>query len=183
MSAGAASDRWKEERAKTQELLGKILMLWGDIMGLVYRLPEALGFSNPEAIQLGLAQINGDASRVAYLSKLLKHEPKLADVDAQRSADALAALSKLKKMNDRRDGFVHGVPVLTMKRHRDTREIIRDGCYLIQTRELDEKNRYLKVPEAAETFIAELEAIHEQLLRVTSPLLFEDWERILGTQP
>lgn len=102
VSAGAASDRWKEERAKTQELLGKILMLWGDIMGLVYRLPEALGFSNPEAIQLGLAQINGDASRVAYLSKLLKHEPKLADVDAQRSADALAALSKLK--NERQAG-------------------------------------------------------------------------------
>ncbi|EEY07067.1 predicted protein [Brucella pinnipedialis M163/99/10] len=65
-----------------------------------------------------------------------------------------------------------------MKRDQDTRETIRDGCYLIQTRELDEKDRYLKVPEAAETFLTELQEVYDQLLQVTVPMLFEDWQQL-----
>lgn len=183
MNEGTASARWKEERAKTQELLGKIVMLWGDIMGLVYRLPEALGFSGPEAIQLGIAQLNGDGQRFDYLSSLLKHEPNLAHTDSARTANALAALSTLTKMNKTRDSLIHGIPVLSFKRRLDTKETVRAGCYLIQTRKLVEKDRYLKVPETAQAFIAELEAVHEQLLQVTHPLLFEDWEQIWGKQP
>ncbi len=183
MNEGTASARWKDERAKTQELLGKIVMLWGDIMGLVYRLPEALGFSDPEAIQLGLAQFNGDGSRFEYLSKLLKHEPKLADSNQERTTDALRVLAALEKMNKRRDNFVHGVPILSFKRNIDNKEVIRDGCYLVLTRKLVEKDRYLKVPEAAQEFIEELEEVYEQLLRVTTPMLFEDWENIWGSQP
>lgn len=178
MNAGTAVSRWTEEKAQTKVLLGEIVMLWGDVMASVYRLPSAPGLANPEAIQLGLAHLNGDGTRFTYLSKLLRHNPKLADVDEQRIADTIAVLARLNKMNKQRDSFVHGLPVLTMKRDQDTRETIRDGCYLIQTRELDEKDRYLKVPEAAETFLTELQEVYDQLLQVTVPMLFEDWQQL-----
>lgn len=117
------------------------------------------------------------------MSRALRHEPKLTEANEECVANAITVLLQLKKLNEKRDRFVHGLPVISMKRDLSTKEVLRNGFYLIQTRKLDEKQRYLKVPEAAEAFLAELEQGYEQLLRVAKPMLFEDWERLWGVQP
>jgi hypothetical protein len=176
-------DKLREQKAQTQELLGRIVMLWGDIMGLVYSLPEVLEFSSPDAIKLCLAELNGDGTRIDHLAKLLKHKPKFAGVGEERIATTLRVLAKLKGLAIKRDAFIHGVPTMTMQRDIHTKELVLDGCYLIQTRKLDEKARYMKVPEAAEEFLNDLTSAYDELLRIARPMLFEDWHRLWLTAP
>ncbi len=158
-------------------------MKWGDIMGLVYGLPNDLEFSSPDAIKLCLAQLNGDGTRIDHLIKLLKHQPSFAGVNEDRVTATLAILAKLKTLSHKRDIFIHGVPTISVKRDVATKEVIRDGCYLIQTRQPDEGRKYVKVPEAAEDFLIELGGAYDELLKVARPMLFEDWLELWLTAP
>lgn len=171
-------DEWRE----TEALLGKIVIEWGKAMGLVYSLPKEMGFPNFAAIRLGLAHFNSDSLRLAYMEKLISHKPPLFDDPRARSEQALAALKALEKLTRERDSLMHGIPVSDYVRDRKTREIIREGAYLVQQRKWD-SSRFIKVPDAAVDHLRKLKEANETLLRVAKPMLFENWVEIFGFQP
>nr|ABD75130.1 hypothetical protein [Sinorhizobium saheli] len=137
-------DEWRE----TEALLGKIVIEWGKAMGLVYSLPKEMGFENFAAIRLGLAQFNSDGLRLAYMRKLIAHEPNLFNDSRDRAEQAMAALKVLADLGPERDALMHGIPVSDYTRDPATKKIVREGAYLIQQRKWD-NSRYLKVPYAA----------------------------------
>ncbi len=180
---GKGQRLFDREWEETEALLGKIVMTWGDAMSLVYGLPQDLGFESPAAIQLCLANANGDGSRISQMKSLLRHEPILYEKNAQRKEDAIKALSNLEKLIPERDSLIHGVPTKLMKRDIYTMETVRLGVYMIQQRKWNEDERFIKVPEAAEAHLEKLKEGREMLLRVAKPMLFEDWEAIFGDLP
>ncbi|TWA55659.1 hypothetical protein FB008_102227 [Sinorhizobium medicae] len=171
-----------EEWRETEALLGKIVIEWGKAMGLVYSLPKEMGFENFAAIRLGLAQFNSDGLRLAYMEKLISHEPRLFHDPRDRAELALAALKALGKLGSERDALMHGIPVSDYARDPKTREKIREGAYLIQQRKWD-KGRFIKVPDAAVHHLKKLKEVNVTLLRVAKPMLFEGWVEIFGFHP
>lgn len=167
-----------EDWREIESLLGKTVTQWGHAMGLVYSLPEQMHFENFAAIRLALAQLNGDGSRIAFMQRLIKHRPILFDDPRERTQEALAALKELFRIVPERDAIVHGIPVWSYKRDALTKEIIREGAYMVQQREWDDANRFVKVPEQIITHLEKLEKAHDSLLRVARPMLFEEWEEI-----
>lgn len=172
-----------DEWLKTEVLIGKIVIRWGYAMGLVYSLPEEMGFQNFAAIRLGLAQLNGDGTRLTHMRKLIEHEPKLFEDPKNRSVQAIKALKSLERLIPERDALIHGIPVSSYKRDPRTKERILEGAYMIQQRQWLDSERYVKVPELATEHLNKLESAYESIQRVARPMLFEDWETIFGFLP
>lgn len=173
-------DDLDKQWADTERLLGQIVMKWGQTMGMVYGLASDLEFEAPDAIRLCLAGANGDGSRITQMLNLLRHQPLLMSPNTARTAEAVAALKQVQSLIEKRDSLIHGVPIISLKRDVKTRKVIRQGCYLIQQRIWDEEKRFVKVPEAAQRHLDELEKASDALLRVARPMLFEDWEKLFG---
>jgi hypothetical protein len=172
-----------DEWLKTEVLIGKIVVRWGYAMGLVYSLPEEMGFQNFAAIRLGLAQLNGDGTRLTHMRKLIEHEPKLFEDWKDRSVQAIKALKSLERLVPERDALVHGIPVYSYKKDPKTKETTLKGAYMIQQRHWLDSERYLKVPEVATKHLDNIESAYESIQRVARPMLFEDWESIFGFFP
>jgi hypothetical protein len=170
-------DEWRE----TEALLGKIVIEWGKAMGLVYSLPQEMGFENFAAIRLGLAHFNSDGLRLSYMEKLIAHKPQLFYDARGRTEQALTALKVLGKLAPERDSLMHGIPVSDYARDPKSREIIRRGAYLIQQRKWD-NSRFIKVPDAAVDHLKKLKEANASLLRVAKPMLYEAWEEIFGPE-
>lgn len=170
----------EEQWTEIERLVGRVVLRWGRLMGLVYALPEKLGFPNDKAIVLGLAQLSGDGSRLDYMRKLLQHAPPLHSTDCATNVAVLRALKSIAALIPERDSIVHGIPLWSMKRDAKTRLVIRDGYYLSQPRQWDESTKYLKVPEVVQDHLAKLDAAYESLLPFAAPILFKDWSEIFG---
>lgn len=175
--------RHEDDWSRTEALIGKIVIQWGHAMGLVYSLPKEMGFENFAAIRLGLAQLNGDGHRLSYMRKLIEHKPSLFHDPRQRERELNIALKSLERIVPERDALIHGIPVATYERDPETREIIREGAYMVQQREWQDSNRFIKIPEVAHDHLQKLEMAHESLQRVAKPMLFETWEEIFGFRP
>lgn len=177
---------WKDW-TDVEALIGRIVIKWGHAMGLVYKLPERMGFENFEAIRFGLAQMAGDSPRIEYIRKLVAYEPRLfvhptisgneIGVFQQQVRGALKTLGELTK---ERDAIIHGIPVFSVKQDLKTGKVVRRGKYLVQHREWDEGKQYLPMPDAANVHLRKLDAVYQGLQEKATPMLFEDWEGIFG---
>lgn len=174
--------RHHEDWRETEALLGKIVITWGYAMGLVYSLAQEMGFQNFAAIRLGLAQLNGDGTRLSHMRKLIEYEPKLFDDPRGRNVEAILALKALEKLVPARDALIHGIPVSSYTRDPATRAFIREGAYMIQQRHWSESERFVKVPERAREHLEKLESAYEGMQRVANPMLFEDWHSLFGVE-
>ncbi|WP_167693601.1 hypothetical protein [Sinorhizobium meliloti] len=175
--------RHHDEWLKTESLFGKIVVRWGQAMGLVYSLPEEMGFRNFAAIRLGLAQLNGDGTRLTHMRKLIEHEPKLFEDWKDRSGQAIKALQSLERLVPERDALIHGIPVSSSKMNPGTKETILEGAYLVQQHHWLDSERYVKVPEIATKHLEKIRSAYETMQRVALPMLFEDWETTFGFVP
>jgi len=164
-------------------LLGKIVVRWGQAMGLVYSLPEEMGFQNFAAIRLGLAQLNGDGTRLTHMRKLIEHEPKLFEDWKDRSVQAIKALQSLERLVPERDALIHGIPVSSYTMNAGIKETILEGAYLVQQHRWLDSERYVKVPEIATKHLEKIRSAYDTMQRVALPMLFEDWETTFGFVP
>lgn len=170
---------WDNRWAETRELLGQIVFRWGAAMGLVYAIPKSLEFENEAAIRLGLAALNGDGARIQHLMALISHPENLTPAESGRKEEAKKALKKLAGLTAERDGLIHGIPIISFKRDLPSSHVVRNGCYLVQERAVDDERRFIKVPDAATEHLAKLNDAYNDLQKVAHPILFEEWVAFL----
>lgn len=170
---------WEE----IEKLVGRVVLKWGRLMGLIYGLPSELGFPNSKAVALGLAQMSGDGSRLDYMRKLLQHSPPLHRASEEAVISLLSQLKILSGLIKERDSIIHGIPVWSMKKDTKSRKIIRHGYYLVQHRQWDEGRRFLKIPERVHSHIEQIDQAYSSIFPLAKPLVYADWQDLIGGGP
>ncbi|WP_420004396.1 hypothetical protein [Arenibacterium sp. LLYu02] len=162
--AESLQELWDAARYK----IGDCVLIWGTAMSTVYRIPATFGMENAEEFQIHLAGLSGDSQRIRTLIRGIKDLPATSeDEEIQSRSGAVSALKLLDKLSDDRDAIVHGLPVYNMKSDRNTREIIRNGLFLVQTRKADEAKRFRDLFQATEDFLSKMSPIVSSLRRVS----------------
>lgn len=184
MNLPERNDSWTEHWAPMEALLGRVVTDWGQTMALVYNLPDALGLEKAEKLQGRLAWMTGDHARIQCLLDIIEHSPLSPEnANSEKRALVAQALCELKRLAGLRDALVHGLPVVSFKRDLDNGSVIRRGTYLVQTRGKTEEARYLKLPEAGEEFIANLDDIKSTLFDIVHEISIEAWRAFTAEQP
>lgn len=152
---------WDEAKIK----VGNCVIQWGSAMAVVYKIPKSFKFENYKAVQICLARLSGDEQRIELLIRLMKSMPETRKhVGDELFDETLAALKRLTKLSKPRNAIIHGLPVFSMHSDRETREIVRHGIYLIQTREPETSDeRYGKLLTICDEFITEIRSVQRVL--------------------
>lgn len=138
-------------------------------MAAVYKIPRSFGFENYQAVQICLAKLSGDEQRIDLLIHLMKNMPQAKQqVGDELFVETLDALKSLLKLSKPRNAIIHGLPVFNMETDRETREVVRHGIYLIQTRQPENSSqRYENLIELCDSFIQEIKKVRRVLNRVS----------------